>query len=98
MLPFALAAFAAAFVLFYLGRTWLGWVLPGAMLFYGWWQGEPRHTFWFLFEMGLFALFAVVTGLASVRRQVLTSNVLPLISPILPRMSDTEKVAIEAGT
>jgi acyl-CoA dehydrogenase len=98
MSPFVLAALVAAFVLFYLGRAWLGWVLPGALLFYGWWQSEPRHTFWFLFEMGLFALVAVITGLTAVRRQLLTARVLPLVAPILPRMSDTERVAIEAGT
>jgi acyl-CoA dehydrogenase len=98
MFPFALAAFAAAFALFYLGRTWLGWVVPGALLFYGWWQVEPSRPFVFLFGAGLFGLVAALTGLPGVRRQLLTARILPAIAPILPRMSDTERVAIEAGT
>ena len=44
------------------------------------------------------ALAALATGVPSVRRELLTRRILPLIAPILPKMSDTEKVAIEAGT
>jgi len=94
----ALAALVVAFVLFYLGRAWLAWVLPGALLFAGWWQSEPDHVFVFLFGAGLFALFAAITGVKGVRRELLTARILPLIAPILPKMSDTEKIAIEAGT
>jgi len=98
MTLFALAAFVAAFVLFYLGRTWLAWVLPGALLFAGWWTSTPSQPFVFLFSAGLFALTAGLTGLTGVRRELLTARILPRIAPILPRMSDTEKIAIEAGT
>src|SRR5262245_49365275 len=98
MFSFAFAACLAAFVLFYFGRTWLGWVLPGALLFYGWWQSDPRQTFSFLFGAGLFGLLAALTGLTGVRRQLVTARILSLLSPILPRMSDTERIAIEAGT
>ncbi len=94
----ALAALVLAFTLFYLGRTWLGWVLPGALLFANWWWSQPSNAFVFLFGAGLFALLAALTGVTSVRRELLTARILPLIAPILPRMSDTEKVAIEAGT
>ncbi len=98
MTLFALAALVVAFVLFYHGRTWLGWVVPGALLFANWWWNEPAHVFVFLFGAGLFALVATLTGIEGVRRELLTARILPLIAPILPRMSDTEKVAIEAGT
>lgn len=94
----ALAALVVAFVLFYLGRTWLGWVLPGAMCFASWWWSQPSNAFAFLFGAGLFALVALITGLKGARRELLTARILPRIAPILPKMSDTEKVAIEAGT
>jgi acyl-CoA dehydrogenase len=97
MMLFALAALLAAFVLLVLGRAWLAWVVPGALLFAGWWTSEPSHPFLFLFGAGLFALLAAITGVPSVRRELLTARILPLIAPILPRMSETEKVAIEAG-
>lgn len=95
---FALVAVVAAFALFCLGRTWLGWVVPGALLFFGWWRSGPTQEFAFLFGAGLFALLALITGVPGIRRELLTRRILPLIAPILPRMSDTEKVAIEAGT
>jgi acyl-CoA dehydrogenase len=98
MTLFALAALLAAFVLFYHGRAWLGWVVPGAILFAGWWWSGPAQVFVFLFGAGLFALVAALTGVQGVRRELLTARILPRIAPILPRMSDTEKVAIEAGT
>src|SRR5262245_27036794 len=94
----ALAALVVAFVLFYLGYTWLGWVLPGALLFANWWWSEPSNAFVFLFGSGLFGLAAFLTGAKGVRRELLTARILPRIAPILPRMSDTERVAIEAGT
>ena len=94
----ALAALVVAYVLFYLGRTWLAWVVPGAMLFASWWRSEPSQVFVFLFGAGLFALVATLTGVKALRRELLTARILPLIAPILPKMSDTEKVAIEAGT
>src|SRR5262245_13791953 len=98
MTLFAFAAFLAAFVLFYLGRAWFAWVVPGAILFVGWWQSEPSRPFIFLFGASLFGLVAALTGARGVRRELLTARILPLIAPILPKMSDTEKVAIEAGT
>jgi acyl-CoA dehydrogenase len=94
----ALLAFVAAFALLYHGRGWLAWVVPGALLFFGWWRSSPSHPFWFLFGAGLFVLVAGLTGVVSVRRELLTARILPLIAPILPKMSETERVAIEAGT
>jgi acyl-CoA dehydrogenase len=99
MLLFVLAALVVAVALLYAGRTWLGWVLPGAVLFAGWWvTGVTVHPFVFLFGASLFGLAAVVTGARPLRRDLITRYVLPRIAPILPRMSDTERVAIEAGT
>src|SRR5688572_13284801 len=98
MTPFALAAFALAFALFYYGRAWLGWVLPGALLIFGWWRSQPEYPFLFLFSTGLFGLTVVLTGVPGLRRELLSARILPRIAPILPKMSDTEKVAIEAGT
>jgi acyl-CoA dehydrogenase len=98
MTSFAFPAFVLAFVLLTLGRAWLAWVVPGALLFFGWWRTQPEQTYLFLFSASLFGLLAVVTGVTSLRRELLTARILPLIAPILPKMSDTERVAIEAGT
>ncbi len=99
MTLFVLAALALAVGLFYAGRTYLGWVLPVALCFVGWWMtGVSVHPFIFLFGASLFGVLALITGVPSIRRDLLTRFLLPRIAPILPRMSDTERVAIEAGT
>src|SRR5262245_19930354 len=98
MLLYTLVALLLAFVLTYHGRAWLAWVSAGTVLFVGWWNDEPAKPFVFLFGAGLFALLAVLTGVTALRRELFTARILPRIAPILPRMSDTEKVAIEAGT
>jgi acyl-CoA dehydrogenase len=101
MLPFVTVALGAAFLLYYHGKTWLGWVLPIAICYWGWWQtgvGEQVSPFVFLFSASLFVLATVITGVPSFRRDFISRYLLPVISPILPRMSDTERIAIEAGT
>ena len=95
---FDLIALALGLGLFFAGRTWLGWVLPMATLFAGWWVTGVTTPFLFLFSTGLFALVAVITGVRPLRRDLLSRYVLPRMAPMLPRMSDTEKIAIEAGT
>jgi len=98
MIPYILAAAILAFALLYHGRCWLAWVLPGVVLFVGWWMTSIEHAFPFLFGAGLFVLLAALTGVPGTRRELLSARILPRIAPILPKMSDTEKVAIDAGT
>ena len=98
---YTLVALAVAFFLYYHGKTWFGWVLPIAIFYWGWWQtgvGIHVHTYVFLFSAALFGLLAVITGVPSFRRDLVSPYVMRMISPILPRMSDTERIAIEAGT
>ena len=95
---FLLVALLAAAGLFYAGRTWLGWVAPGALLFVGWWRSGVDQAFLFLFTAGLFALAALIGGFAPLRRDLVSRRLMKLLAPILPRMSDTERIAIEAGT
>jgi acyl-CoA dehydrogenase len=102
MILTVLVAATVAFVLLNLRQSWLAWVASGGALLAGWWVsarptgGLGTTTFFVL--TGLFALLAIVTGVPSLRRSLITARVLPLIAPILPRMSETEKIAIEAGT
>ncbi len=80
------------------GRTWLGWVAPGAVLLAGWFLGGPALPLLFWPFAGAFAAAAAVGALPPLRRALVTRRVLPLLRPILPRMSETERIAIEAGT
>jgi len=95
---FLLIAVALGFGLYYAGRTWLGWVVPLATLYTGWWVTGITFPFLFLFSAALFVLAAVVGGLKPLRRDLLSRHALVRMAPFLPRMSETEKVAIEAGS
>ncbi len=46
----------------------------------------------------VFAALAVFLNLASIRRQLVTDNIYRLFKKVMPRMSDTEQEAIDAGT
>jgi acyl-CoA dehydrogenase len=46
----------------------------------------------------LLAVLALVTAVPAIRRRVITAPLLGLMGGILPRMSDTERTALEAGT
>ena len=100
-LSFLLLAVALAIVFLGLasaGRAWLGWVLAVAGGLCCWWlQGAtPRLLFWIV--SGCAGLLALTTGLPPLRRVLFTSSILRLIGAILPKMSETERAALEAGT
>ncbi len=46
----------------------------------------------------VFAIFAVIVNMGSLRRSLLTAPIFKLYKKILPQMSDTEREALEAGT
>jgi acyl-CoA dehydrogenase len=48
----------------------------------------------------LFIVLVVVVVLAAppIRRVLLTSWLMPMLAPVIPRMSETERIALEAGT
>ena len=98
MWPYLFSALILLLALYALGRTWAGWVAPGAVLLFGWWRTGVDFPVVFWVTSGLFGIAAAIGGVPSLRQALITRRLLPLIAPILPRMSATEKVAIEAGT
>ncbi len=98
MLFFVLLAIFLALGLLYVGRSYLAWVLPGVLLFVGWSITGITWPFLFCLVGVVFLLAATIGGLPPLRRLVVTRYVLPVIRPILPRMGETERIAVEAGT
>src|SRR5262245_60215133 len=97
MLLYVCLALALFLGLFHARRTWLGWVLPLAVLHFGCWRSGilfPVFVVWAV----VFGLVALVGGVRPLRMALVTRRLLPLLEPILPRMSETERIAIEAGT
>jgi len=89
---------ALATFLLYQGKGLLSWVVPGTLLML-WWarSGESLSVMWWLCVLPFGAVVAVF-GIPSLRRKLVTRRVLAVMKPIFPSMSDTERVALEAGT
>ena len=87
-----------AVCLLYQGRGLLSWVLP---LGIGFLYCRIALDAWGPGVAGLFVIYALcvaVFGVPAIRRAVLTKNILPAMAAIFPKMSETERVALEAGT
>lgn len=93
--------FAIGLVLFlllaYHGQTWLAWVAALGTVLIGWGYNSG-WTSLVIACLAIWAVAAVTSGIRSFRRNIITRTIFPLVKPILPRMSETEKIAIEAGT
>jgi acyl-CoA dehydrogenase len=93
-----LLALLVAALCFYVGRGFWAWVLPIGILFGFWaWRGIESRTLFVALAIP-FALIALVFGLAPLRRALVSGWLLRAMAPMFPRMSDTERIALEAGT
>lgn len=89
---------AAALGLLYAGKAYLAWVVPGAV-WLGWLVVDGILPLLIGIPLGaLFIALAVLFGVRHLRMQVLTLRILPLVAKMLPRMGETEKIALDAGT
>lgn len=80
------------------GRGWLAWVLALAVLFLTWivrGVDSPLLLYGLLFAA---ALVALVTGFAPLRRALFARSLLPMLGKVMPRLGETERIALEAGT
>jgi acyl-CoA dehydrogenase len=93
-----IALVGIATALLYMGRGWLAWTLPGALALVAWCAAGEPSLWWFLPVAALFLAAAVVTGVPALRRRLLGAPAMRVVGPILPRMGETERVALEAGT
>jgi acyl-CoA dehydrogenase len=89
---------AAAVTLLYKGHGYWAWVLPLSVAFGGWWANGTASPNLLLALASLLALLALVFGLPPLRRLLITSWVMPLVARLLPKMGDTERIALDAGT
>jgi len=93
-------SFAAVIVLglCFLQRPYLGWVSGGSAALLGWAVAGPTSwVAWSVIALA-FGATAWLFGVPAVRREWVTRRIMPQIAGLLPRLGDTERVALEAGT
>lgn len=90
--------FALSFWLLYVGKAWAAWVAPIALGLVIWrLAGDAPGAGWWTCTV-LAGLVFLTLGVPTVRRMFVTGHVMRLLAPIFPKMSQTEKEALEAGT
>ncbi|WP_243042656.1 acyl-CoA dehydrogenase [Dyella sedimenti] len=93
-----LVALVALLGFAFAGRGWLAWVSAVAVLFATWalrGVDSPRLMY---VSLAIAALLALATGWPPLRRALFARALLPRLGKVMPRLGDTERIALEAGT
>ncbi len=91
-------AILAALALTYVGKPYWGWVAGGAVALGAWVAHEGYGSTGFRVCAGVLIGAAIVFGVKPLRAAILGRPLLAVLSPIFPKMSDTERIALDAGT
>lgn len=80
------------------GRGWLAWVLGVAVLLVTWVVRGVDSPLLLYAVLLAAALVALVTGFRPLRRALFARPLLPVLGKVMPRLGETERIALEAGT
>ena len=94
----AIVLLALAASLLVAGRGFWAWVLAAFAGLTWWWMVGPASLGAFRAVSGTVAVLVLLFGLRPVRAAVFGGPLLGVMRRILPRMGDTERIALEAGT
>ncbi len=93
-----LLALAVAVILLYLGRGYWAWVLPLATLLAVWYLRAPAIPFLLPVAAAVALVVALAFGVPFIRRRLFSVHLMRRMAKLLPRLGDTERIALEAGT
>ncbi|HET7300266.1 MAG TPA: acyl-CoA dehydrogenase [Oleiagrimonas sp.] len=93
-----IVALAVAIALTFIGRGWLAWVVALAVLFAAGAAAGAAGSPAFIVLLVVAASLALITGWPPLRRWLFAGALMPVMRKVLPRVGDTERVALEAGT
>jgi acyl-CoA dehydrogenase len=85
-------------VLLYRGHGYWAWVTAAALGLAAWWQAGVTLPDVFWTVTAVIAVVAAVLGLRPVRRLLVSAPLMGRMRGLMPRMGDTERIALEAGT
>jgi acyl-CoA dehydrogenase len=84
--------------LLFVQRAYWAWVSSGALLLLGWALSRPESWLAVLAGGAAFGAIALVFGRRQWRCRWVTPWVMPQVGRLLPRLGNTERIALEAGT
>jgi acyl-CoA dehydrogenase len=93
-----LVAFLLALALLYHRLALLAWLAATATLMIGWRLGGVAQPALFNATIVALAAIALLFGLPPLRRAILSRPVMARMARVLPKLGDTERIALEAGT
>ncbi len=93
----AVVSLSVLVFLLYRGRGYWAWLVMGAILLGGAFWGGTRSPMLYV-AAGLLAVFALVFGIPALRRWLVSGWIMKLVRPLFPRIGETERIALEAGT
>jgi acyl-CoA dehydrogenase len=93
-----LAAAALLLGLLFARRAYWSWVATGGLLLLGWLFSGPDSWLSFSATAALFGALAFVFGQPQRRCRWITPQLMPRVGRLLPRLGETERIALEAGT
>ncbi|MAF67633.1 MAG: acyl-CoA dehydrogenase [Planctomycetes bacterium] len=85
-------------LLLHVGRALLAWTVPPLLGLALWALAGIETVGWFWALAGTYALCLAVFALPFTRRVLITRRLMKLLAPIFPTMSETERIALEAGS
>src|SRR5450432_133397 len=84
--------------LLFLGYGFLAWVGAAGIWLIGWRIVGIASPLLFAITVVVLAVLALVFGLPPLRRLLVSRFAMTLMAPVLPRLGETERIALEAGT
>lgn len=92
------AAVIVFLILAFRGLGFLAWAGAVAVILIGWRIAGVSSPGAFMIVSSAAMVIAVVFGIALIRRNLVSRFVMPVFARVLPRLGDTERIALEAGT
>jgi acyl-CoA dehydrogenase len=95
---FAIVVGATVVALLYRGRGFAAWTLGGGLTLLGWALAGIGSPWLFTGSLVALATLAYLFGRPDLRQRLVTARVMPIVAGLLPRLGETERVALESGT
>src|SRR5688572_18299289 len=87
-----------AVALTFLGRGFLAWLAGFGVWLVAWRLTGVSSPFLFEATIVVLVALALVFGLPPLRRLIVSKAIMARMGKVMPRLGDTEKIALEAGT